>query len=259
MVKLATPISNLFEDDLTREEILKKSHCLECREETLRSSELKQYLFHFDKDILHPWDEAQRKHLDAAFSLKKELKLISFHMATACADPVLKQKMFYTGGREFSRQGMLKNARANTMWLKDSIGNKNIKIAVENNNYYPTPAYRYVTDADFITQVIAENQLLFLFDLAHAKITAHNKNKSYRDYTARLPMQNLVQIHISKHGIDNEGLAYDAHEFPGDDIFEEVKTITSRFTPEYLTIEYYKDKEKLIRALKQYGRLCQRE
>lgn len=256
MAKLATPISNLFEDNLIRREIIKKSHCLECREETLECSELKQYLFHFDKDILHPWDEADRKYFDNIFSLKKELKLISFHMATACEEPVLKEKIFYAGGREFSRQVMLQNAQANTTWLRSRIGAKNIKIAAENNNYYPTPAYKHVTDADFITQVITENKLLFLFDLAHAKITAHNQNKSYLDYTAGLPIKNAVQVHISKHGINNKGLAYDAHELPDDDIFEEVKAIMAKFTPEYLTVEYYKDKDKLIGVLEHYSLLC---
>lgn len=257
MVKLATPISALFGNDSQTWEIIAKSYCLECREENLASKVPKQYVFHFDKDILHPWSEKEKDFIRLAILSKKELKLITFHMSASCSKPILKQGIFYCGGVEFSRQEMLDNVRNNISWLKRCINNRDIEIAVENNNYYPTPAYRYITDAHFICQVILENGLKFLFDLAHAKITAHNKRESYQKYIEELPLGRVIQLHVSKHGINEDDLAYDAHELPDESIFNEVKEIIREFSPEYVTIEYYKDKELLIQLLEQYRQLCQ--
>ena len=256
MVKLATPISSLFKDEFSRRQIIVKSCCLECREEVIENREKKQYLFHFDKNIVHLWGEKEKNFLSLAVSAKKELRLITFHIAAACSRPVFKKGVFYCGGREFSREDMLNNASVNLSWLRALIGNRNIKVGVENNNYYPTSAYRYITDVDFINQLVTENQVLFLFDIAHAKITAHNKKEPYAGYIADLPWDHLIQIHVSKHGFNGQGLAYDAHELPDELIFQEVKKIVDKFSPEYITIEYYRDKDNLVKVLDHFKELC---
>ena len=98
---------------------------------------------------------------------------------------------------------------------------------------------------------------MFLFDLAHARITAHNKKSSYRNYINALPLDRMVQIHVSREGINEQGLAYDAHEFSDGEVLKEAKEIIHKFSPEYVTIEYYKDKDKLIQMLGQYKQICQ--
>ena len=56
-------------------------------------------------------------------------------------------------------------------WLRKNFRNK-LLIGLENNNYYPTKAYDFVTDGDFIDKVVRDNnKLFFLFDLAHAQVT----------------------------------------------------------------------------------------
>ena len=48
-------------------------------------------------------------------------------------------------------------------------------------NYYPTKAYDIVADGSFISEVVKSNKL-FLFDLAHAQVTASNKKISFKIY-----------------------------------------------------------------------------
>lgn len=256
MAELATPVSDLFKNNTAKKGIIAASFCLECREETMMDESPKQYIFHFDRSILHPWRKKEKDFINSAVSLKKELKLVSFHMAASCSEPVLKDNIFYCGGREFSWQEMLDNAQSNIRWMKSCIRNRNIKIAVENNNYYPTPAYRHITDSDFISQVVKKNRIFFLFDMAHAKITEYNKKTSYKKYTDGLPLDKIIQIHISREGFNGKGWACDMHELPDKSIFEETKEIILKHSPEYITIEYYKNWKKLIQVLKQYRQLC---
>lgn len=252
MFKLATPISHLFKDPTAKEEIIAASDCLEGREHTRESREAKQWLFHFDIQIIHPWAERE-KELIGQVAARKELKVISFHMASVCSRPVLVNGMFQPGGENFSRQQMIDFAKQNAAWLK-TIG-KGLKIAVENNNHYPTPAYQDVTDVDFISQVVNDNGLNFLFDMAHAQIAAHNRGKNYEEYLAGLPMDKMIQIHVSKHIVNEDNLAVDAHVLPDETVLKDVAEIVRRHDPEYLTIEYYKDKDDLIKLLGDYQQL----
>lgn len=256
MVKLATPISDLFNDDSSMKKLAASSSCLECREKTLKNKEAKQYLFHFDKDIIRPWSKGDKEFIQSAILLKKELKVVSFHMSVSCSRPVLKQNMYYKGGKDFSPENMMENVRNNISWLKSILINGNVEIAAENNNYYPTAAYKHVTEPEFISKVILENNMRFLFDIAHARITAYNKKSSYAKYIRGLPLKSMIQIHVSKFGVNAEGIAYDAHELPDEQTFQDVKLIARSFSPEYLTIEYYKDADKLLQTLEVYRNIC---
>jgi dTDP-4-amino-4,6-dideoxygalactose transaminase/uncharacterized protein (UPF0276 family) len=255
-IKIATPISHLFSDKLVADEIASESSCLECREVTMACDKANQHVFHSEKDIIHPWTRKEKDFLNEMISVKKELNLISFHMSVSCSDPVLEEGVFLPGGKEFSRQEMLDNARDNIKWIKQNECMKNIRIAVENNNYYPTAAYRYVTDADFISHVVEDNSIFLLFDLAHARITANNKKEDYDQYVNGLPLRRMIQIHLSKEGVNKKGWAFDEHELPDEEIFDKAKGLIEKYVPEYITVEYYKDKHKLIKAIAKCRELC---
>lgn len=255
-VKIATPISHFFENKTAREAIIASSCCLECREETISCKSPNQHVFHSERDIIHPWVSKEKELFKNIISSKKELSLISFHMSVSYSDPVLKEGVFYPGGEKFTRRKMLENAKKNIEWIKKNSKKNKLKIAVENNNYYPTPAYHYVTDADFIKQIVEENGVFLLFDIAHARITAQNKNESYADYIKKLPLDRMIQIHISKEGLNEKGWAFDKHELPDECIFNEVKDLMKQYSPEYVTVEYYQDEEKLIEAIARCRELC---
>lgn len=254
ILKLATPISHLFEDDAVAQEIITFSDCLECRERNSESNWSKQYLFHIDVDIIHGWKQPLKDYLKTLLIPKRELKLVSFQMTVSCDQPTKVKEIYQFGGEEFLPGEMLENAATNIAWLR-SILNKNITIALENNNYYPTPAYRHVTEGKFITSVVKENNLKFLFDIAHAQITSHNRDIDYEEYCNSLPMDKTVQLHICEPGINREGLAYDAHDLPEEKMVEHVCELVKKYPVTYLTIEYYKDKDKLIKSLKQFQQI----
>lgn len=256
MTKLATPISTLIGSDTLSKNIINKSHCLECRELSLNSNLPKQYLFHFETDIVHSLEEKEKEFIKLVLSLKKELKVITFHVLVSCSSPILKDNIFYPGGKIFSLREMLNNVKDNIECVRNYVGDRDIKIALENNNYYPTKAYSGITDADFISQLIVENQVSLLFDIAHARITAYNKKLTYEKYIAGLPLDRMIQIHISKETINDNGLAYDAHWLTDKSIFQETQRLVHKFAPKYLTVEYYKDKANLIKELGKYGQLC---
>ena len=86
-------------------------------------------------------------------------------------------------------------------------------------------------------------------------ITAHNRNIGYADYVSSLPVDRMIQIHISKYSVNDKNWACDTHEAPDELIFKEVKNLIGQFIPEYITLEYYKDKDKLVGLLNKYNDL----
>ena len=259
MPKLATPVSSLFKDAAIAREILSVSRFLEGRDNGPFMDASVQRAYHFEHDIVHLWTGQEKDGIISKIGTLPNLDLITFHMASACSDPVLKNGIFERGGKSFSRDELLKNASENVKWLKSALSPYTIDVAVENNNYYPTAAYDHITEPGFIREVITKNSLTFLFDIAHALITAHNKKESYKNYIDALPMDKMIQVHVSKYAVADTGLAYDAHELPDESLFQEVKSVVNRHDPRYITIEYYNDKDALIGALKKFDRLCTAE
>ncbi|HIA12035.1 MAG TPA: DUF692 family protein [Flavobacteriales bacterium] len=254
MIELATPISHLFKDEEVAKEIIQHSDVLECRDEEIDSNYPRQDVFHCELQIQHKHDEMIFSYLEKIKAQKSDLKLISFHMASGCTNPRLINGVYQVGGTELSRAQMKENATENVARFREIFGET--ILAVENNNFYPNTAYNYIADPDFIAEVVDENNLSFLFDTAHAKISAHNKQMEFEEYKNMLPLTRMIQVHICKPAIDQDNMAYDAHHCPDEDDLNEVKELLLAYkTIKYLTVEYYKDKENLINSLKQFKKL----
>jgi len=117
-------------------------------------------------------------------------------------------------------------------------------IALENTNRYPFPAYDYVCDPEFISEVIIENDVKFVFDIAHALITSHNERISIYDYIERLPMERCIEVHISGNIFDSDILK-DDHGVPSGIDYKVLDYVSGKVSNFFLVVEYYKDFDKL--------------
>lgn len=255
MPKLATPISHQLSDVTTAKDVLALSDCLECRDKSIDSELERQYLFHCDIQPIHELKYKEIIYLERIHEKKKELKLLTFHVASNCDCPTIKNMMFFSGGRTYTRDEMLRNTEKNIKTIRGIFGN--IKIAVENNNYYPTDAYSTVTDPEFLYDIVCGNDIYFLFDMAHAKVSSINRKEDYYEYVGKLPITRAIQMHIVKHSVDSvSGIAYDTHMLPDDEVFRDVADFISRYSGiEYLTLEYYKERDGIIRSLERLRKI----
>jgi len=258
MIRLATPVSHLFENQEYEKIIVKNSDVLECRDKSVdyENHINKQELFHCELQPIHEWGDKEWSFLQKIKDAKPNLKLLTLHLASCCDKPSLNGRMFELGGKEYTRIEMKDFAKINFTKIKNIFGDS-VDIAIENNNYYPTDAYRDVTEAGFISEIVNENNLRFLFDIAHAKVTCFNKNINFEKYKKELPLDKIIQLHICTYNIDNKlNHAYDAHNYPNDEELLEVSKIISEYENiKYLTVEYYRDIENLEISLKKVKEL----
>jgi uncharacterized protein (UPF0276 family) len=261
VIKIATPISHLFSDLAARDQIIAASDCLECRDRTIDDQSKNQELFHCELQPIHKFTDIEFSYLNDISKKKLDLKLVTFHMASCCDSPIMDRTLFkggvyQLGGRKYSREEMLVNAKQNFYEIKAIFG-KDVKIAVENNNYYPTEAYKYVTDSDFINDIVCQNDVDFLFDIAHAQVTAHNRRIHFDEYKNGLPLAKAIQLHICSPAIDvSSNMAYDAHDYPSHSKLLQVhRLLKENSSIKYLTVEYYRDVDNLIKSIDSISKL----
>jgi hypothetical protein len=87
------------------------------------------------------------------------------------------------------------------------------EIAAENYNYYPTGLYEHVCGPVFITEFLEKLDLSLTLDLAHAAVTAFNWKMPLFKYLEELPLERVVEIHLSKPFLPagTDFLAQDTH------------------------------------------------
>ncbi len=124
-----------------------------------------------------------------------------------------------------------------------------VPILIENLDYNPTQAYEYVCEPAFIQKVLAETDTWLLFDLAHARVSAHAFDISVEDYISQLPLEKIRQIHLNHPGW-REGRLVDAHLALEEDDYQLFEQILSRCQPWSVTLEYNHDPENILSQIK---------
>jgi len=249
MFKIATPISHLFKNADDAERILRHSDCLESRDHSPKEDHVERHeLFHFEMQIIHRIDEAGFKYIEDTLCAKPNIRLASFHVASCFDTPLLVDGVFQPHGTEYSYEEMQQTAAHNIKRIK-SFMPEGLMICVENNNYLLSPAYKHVIEAAFLNELVTQNDIYFLYDIAHAHISAINMGIPYASYYAGLPIAKTKQVHICKFGMKSDTEAFDAHYAPDEMIYTELRKIMQDGDVEYVTVEYYKGTDELIKSL----------
>jgi len=121
-------------------------------------------------------------------------------------------------------------------------------VLVENVPRWSRSRLAYTADPAFISQVVEESGCGFLLDLAHARVTAHYLREPVRDYLARLPLDRLVEVHVSgpRPGPHPDGRLIDAHQSMLEVDYELLAWVLERWRPRAVTLEYSKDRAQIV-------------
>ena len=167
-----------------------------------------------------------------------DFKLFSFDLGPSAEDVEYSDYFYITKSAVIDKSQIKKRIQRDLSYIKRRF--KGI-IALENLNYFPTPAYSTVCDADFIKEVIEENDVYLTLDIAHAIISANNLSINLFNYLSSLPLDRVIEVHLSAPGKKN-GKWKDCHERPGRQEFKVLGFLAERIPMNsYLVVEYYKD------------------
>ncbi len=131
-----------------------------------------------------------------------------------------------------------------------------VRVLVENMPRSHPAGHPYLVDPTFITQVVTDANCYFLLDLAHARVTAAMRRQAVRDYIQELPLDRLVEIHVSgprqaqnnDHWVDAH--LVDAHQSMQEDDYDLLEWVLNLARPLAVSLEYWRDgallKEQLL-------------
>jgi uncharacterized protein (UPF0276 family) len=143
-----------------------------------------------------------------------------------------------------SRKTVYERAKLNLNLLRSFYDGP---VALENYNFYPTGLYNNVCDPSFIADFLEHFNLGLVLDLAHAAISAVNMGFDIFQYLEKLPLEKVLEVHISKPYLPKEPgrLGVDTHEFPEEREWSWLNFVMKRIiehgTKPLVLIEYYKD------------------
>lgn len=113
-----------------------------------------------------------------------------------------------------------------------------VPLILENSpQYFPVPGST-MNMVDFVSEVASRTGTGLLLDLSHFAITALNTKMDAITEIDRLPLERVVEVHISGYS-EQEGVVWDDHASPAPPlVFDLLACVAARARPMALTLEY---------------------
>jgi len=105
--------------------------------------------------------------------------------------------------------------------------------------------------------VLAETDTWLLFDLAHARVTAHAFGIPLEEYITQLPLEKIRQIHLNRPGMRDERLV-DAHMALDEEDYVLFEEILSLCQPWAVTLEYNRDSQNTLLQIRRLREIINR-
>lgn len=126
--------------------------------------------------------------------------------------------------------------------IKIFKNNLAVPLILENPPDSPTDRtvfdhYPY-TEPKKISQLYVDNDVSFLLDISHAKITAKYNGWKVQDYIKQLPLERVKEIHVNGSGYDKEGFPMDTHQSMADEDYKLLAWVLEKSNPDIITLEY---------------------
>lgn len=228
-VNYSTPLVRLLNEGLIKIELIKCPDWDGMLTEAQGQSEI---TIHFDLEV------GLRNTQKADFSRIKRLMNSTFtpHVNTHLVTP---QQFNPTSDSE--TRDIYKTWLDEIHLMIDHLGAQ--AVALEHHPYtIANPNIRPAADTTVFSRVVKDTGCMFILDLAHARITADTLGVSVKDYILDLPLDRLVEMHIT--GIKPySGILTDHFELGDEDwsvlrwALNEIRTGNWR-TPEIVAFEY---------------------
>jgi uncharacterized protein (UPF0276 family) len=124
-----------------------------------------------------------------------------------------------------------------------------VPVLVENMPRWSRHRPAYVVDPAFITAVMDESGCGLLLDLAHARVAAAYQGVAARDYLARLPLERVLEIHVSGPRSRPDERLVDAHQPLLEADYALLAWALERTRPRAVTLEYTQDRAQIVAQL----------
>jgi len=121
-------------------------------------------------------------------------------------------------------------------------------VILENMDPLPFDGYSFEVRTERITEVLEKTGCGFLLDTGHTRVSAAVLGADVYDYLSGLPLDRVVQVHVSGPRM-RDGHLVDAHEPLQEIDYALLDFVLARTQPQVLTLEYVRERDALREQL----------
>jgi len=185
-----------------------------------------------------PPDQRTLKAIERA-AARTKTPWIGEHLAFITADPIEDDdakptSLTYTACPQMSEE-TVERVAINLASLQQHF---DAPLILENSPQYFEVPGSSLSMADFVTAVVERCGVSLLLDLTHFLISMLNTKKDPLSEIERLPLEKVVEVHISGLNVQS-GIAWDDHASPAPPVvFDLLERVVKRVRPKAVTLEY---------------------
>ena len=127
--------------------------------------------------------------------------------------------------------------------LREQLG---VPLLLENAPGLPGFERDPESDPETIAAVLEATGCAFLLDLSYAQTAAGNWGIGPEEYLERLPLDRVVEVHLSAPGRLEDGRLVDAHQALREEDYALVDWLRRHASPQVVTLEYWKEAPVLL-------------
>ena len=123
-----------------------------------------------------------------------------------------------------------------------------VDVILENTEPLPFNGYDFEVQTERITEVLEKTGCGFVLDTGHSRVSAAALKMDVYDYVNRLPLDRVVQVHVSGPRM-RDGRLVDAHEPMQETDYALLDFVLARTHPRVVTLEYVREQHALREQL----------
>jgi uncharacterized protein (UPF0276 family) len=131
-----------------------------------------------------------------------------------------------------------------------------VPVILENTEPLPFDGYDFEVRTERISEVLEKAGCGFVLDTAHARVSAAVLGLDVREYVCALPLDRVVQVHVSGPRM-REGRLVDVHEPLQAIDYELLDFVLARTRPSVVTLEYIRERGALREQLCELGTILE--
>lgn len=128
--------------------------------------------------------------------------------------------------------------------VKRLAGSIKVPVTLENTEPLPFEGYEFEVKPGRITKVLEQTRCGLLLDTGHARVSAAVLDMDVNDYLNSLPLDRVVQVHVSGPRVC-DGRLVDAHEPLQQIDYTLLDWVLARTRPQVVTLEYIRRRDAL--------------
>ncbi len=119
-----------------------------------------------------------------------------------------------------------------------------VPLLLENDEPPPFDGYEFEAHPERLAHVLDATGCGLVLDIAHARLSAERLGMDVQAYLSRLPLDRVVQLHVSGPRVRN-GRLFDAHEPLQDVDYDLLEFVLAQTRPKVITLEYIREPQAL--------------